>query len=96
MHAWLTPRLPPPDETRTRLCDDFDCLVSPLVFDLALKLDPASLAAGWRILHAYGSPNPPGQRPQRGRHRHEGVHGGSGCGCRQAIACIFMTFAFRD
>ena len=32
--------------------------MSPLVFDLALKLDPASLAGGWRILHAYGSPNP--------------------------------------
>ena len=54
----LAPALPPSDESRTRLCDDFDCLVSPLVFDLALKLDPASLAAGWRILHAYGSPNP--------------------------------------
>lgn len=33
-------------------------MVSPLVFDLALRLDRASLEAGWKILHAYGSPNP--------------------------------------
>ena len=35
-------------------------LRSPLVFDLALQVDAASLAGGdgWRILHVYGSPNP--------------------------------------
>ena len=41
-----------------RLCDDFDLMVSPLVFDLALKVAQASLAGGWKILAAYGSPNP--------------------------------------
>ena len=44
------PPIPPPAACR------------PLVFDLALQVDPSSLAAdgsqGWRILHVYGSPNP--------------------------------------
>ena len=39
------------------------CLCSPLVFDLSLAVDSASLATGgdtggWKILHVYGSPMP--------------------------------------
>lgn len=33
-------------------------MVSPLVFELALKIDDASMAGGWRIAAAYGTPNP--------------------------------------
>ena len=33
-------------------------MVTPLVFDLELKVDPASLAGGWKMLAVYGSPNP--------------------------------------
>ncbi|KAL4458691.1 hypothetical protein ABPG75_013556 [Micractinium tetrahymenae] len=51
-----------PGEFQQRLVQDFDFAVTPLVFDLALSVDPGSLAAdggdGWRILHVYGSPNP--------------------------------------
>ncbi|GAB4813065.1 hypothetical protein N2152v2_000111 [Parachlorella kessleri] len=47
-----------PGDFKERLCDEFDMVVSPLVYDLTLKLDPASQAAGWKILHAYGTPNP--------------------------------------
>lgn len=59
-------------EFKKRLNDDFNYSVTPLVFDLELKIDNASLAGGggasggggggsgegWRILHVYGSPNP--------------------------------------
>lgn len=47
-----------PGEFKERLDDQFDYMVTPLVFDLSLSVDPASTAAGWRMLAAYGSPNP--------------------------------------
>ena len=48
----------PAGEFQRRLADEFDYMVTPLVFDLELKVDPASTAAGWRMLAVYGSPNP--------------------------------------
>ena len=45
-------------EFKQRMGDDFDYMVSPLVFDLQLRVDPGSLASGWRMLAVYGSPNP--------------------------------------
>ena len=50
--------LPYTGEFKEQLCDEFGMVVSPLVYDLTLRLDPASQAAGWKILHAYGTPNP--------------------------------------
>lgn len=49
-----------PGEFQKRLADDFDYAVTPLVFDLQLKVDPASVAGNesWKVLHVYGSPNP--------------------------------------
>ncbi len=43
----------PTGEFKKRLNDDFDYAVTPLVFDLSLKVDPSSLAGeeGWKILH---------------------------------------------
>lgn len=56
-----------PGEFRRRLADEFDSAVSPLVFDLELRVDPSSLgagkkaedgqAAGWKIAGVYGSPD---------------------------------------
>ena len=47
-------------EFQKRLADDFDYAVTPLVFDLQLKVDPASVSGNdsWKVLHVYGSPNP--------------------------------------
>ncbi|PSC74536.1 Cell surface [Micractinium conductrix] len=52
-----------PGEFKKRLVQDFDYAVTPLVFDLSLAVDSASLATGgdtggWKILHVYGSPMP--------------------------------------
>lgn len=53
-----------PGEFKSRLVDDFDYAVNPVVFNLELKVAPSSLQqgngtqSGWRILHVYGSPNP--------------------------------------
>ena len=53
-----------PGEFKKRVVDEFDYAVTPLVFDLALTVDPSSVNAGagegqgWRILSVYGSPNP--------------------------------------
>ena len=53
-----------PGEFQRRLVQDFNYTVNPLVFDLELSVDPASLGGdgngkeGWRILSVYGSPNP--------------------------------------
>ena len=53
-----------PGEFKKRIVDEFDYVVTPLVFDLALTVDPSSVNAGagegqgWRILSVYGSPNP--------------------------------------
>lgn len=57
-------------EFRRRLDDEFDFMVAPLVFDLELRVHPASLApagtdvtageaarGGWKFLHVYGSPD---------------------------------------
>jgi Ca-activated chloride channel family protein len=41
-----------PGEFKKRLADEFDCMVSPMVFDLALTLK----APGFRIKEVYGSP----------------------------------------
>ena len=41
-----------PQEFRTRMRDEFDYMVTPLVFDLTLTLD----AYGWEIESVYGSP----------------------------------------
>ncbi|GAB4821981.1 hypothetical protein N2152v2_009027 [Parachlorella kessleri] len=48
-----------PGEFKQRIADQFDYAVNPLVFDLSLQLDPASLSGsgGWKVLHVYGSPN---------------------------------------
>eukprot|EP00887_Chlorella_sp_A99_P006595 scaffold3.g6595.t1 len=46
-----------PGEFKQRLDDEFDYMVTPLVFDLELKIDPASTAGGWKILAVWGSPN---------------------------------------
>ena len=40
------------DEFQSRMDDEFDYMVSPLVFDLALQLD----ASGYRIAKVYGAP----------------------------------------
>lgn len=53
-----------PREFKERIVDEFDYAVTPLVFDLELAVDSASVNAGagegqgWRILSVYGSPNP--------------------------------------
>ncbi|KAI8474497.1 MAG: hypothetical protein J3K34DRAFT_407955 [Monoraphidium minutum] len=60
-----------PGEFKQRVSEEFDSIVSPLVFDLELRVDPSSLAAasndgasktssaggGWRVAHVYGSPD---------------------------------------
>ncbi len=60
LHSWPSVKFPIAGEFKKRLVDDFDFAVTPLVFDLSLKVDPSSLAGegGWKILHVYGSPNP--------------------------------------
>eukprot|EP01023_Acetabularia_acetabulum_P040716 TRINITY_DN3950_c0_g1_i12.p1 TRINITY_DN3950_c0_g1~~TRINITY_DN3950_c0_g1_i12.p1 ORF type:complete len:1054 (-),score=194.10 TRINITY_DN3950_c0_g1_i12:480-3269(-) len=57
-----------PTEFKQRLHDEFDFMVTPLVFDLKLEIDPESFDSGngWKIIKAYGSPNMDGDVRENG------------------------------
>eukprot|EP01026_Neomeris_dumetosa_P068724 TRINITY_DN67446_c0_g1_i2.p1 TRINITY_DN67446_c0_g1~~TRINITY_DN67446_c0_g1_i2.p1 ORF type:complete len:531 (-),score=56.90 TRINITY_DN67446_c0_g1_i2:586-2178(-) len=48
-----------PQQFRDKLDAEFDFMVTPLVFDLKLEIDPSSFnnGLGWQVIKVYGSPN---------------------------------------
>eukprot|EP01025_Chloroclados_australasicus_P027865 TRINITY_DN2757_c0_g1_i1.p1 TRINITY_DN2757_c0_g1~~TRINITY_DN2757_c0_g1_i1.p1 ORF type:complete len:673 (+),score=86.73 TRINITY_DN2757_c0_g1_i1:171-2189(+) len=57
-----------PTQFRQKLDDGFEFLVTPLVFDLKLEIDPASFdnGNGWQVIKVYGSPNIDGGLTEEG------------------------------
>eukprot|EP01025_Chloroclados_australasicus_P007623 TRINITY_DN124_c0_g1_i1.p1 TRINITY_DN124_c0_g1~~TRINITY_DN124_c0_g1_i1.p1 ORF type:complete len:808 (-),score=70.65 TRINITY_DN124_c0_g1_i1:325-2583(-) len=49
-----------PQQLRTKLDEEFEFLVSPLIFDLELNFEPEGLGGddGWQVMAAYGVPAP--------------------------------------
>eukprot|EP01024_Parvocaulis_polyphysoides_P054992 TRINITY_DN5590_c2_g1_i1.p1 TRINITY_DN5590_c2_g1~~TRINITY_DN5590_c2_g1_i1.p1 ORF type:complete len:429 (+),score=64.13 TRINITY_DN5590_c2_g1_i1:38-1288(+) len=48
-----------PADFRKQMDEEFDFMVTPLVFDLKLEIDPKSFddGMGWQVIKVYGSPN---------------------------------------
>eukprot|EP01025_Chloroclados_australasicus_P002362 TRINITY_DN1053_c0_g2_i3.p1 TRINITY_DN1053_c0_g2~~TRINITY_DN1053_c0_g2_i3.p1 ORF type:complete len:661 (+),score=85.72 TRINITY_DN1053_c0_g2_i3:177-2159(+) len=48
-----------PSQFRKKMDEEFDFMVTPLVFDLQLEIDSASFneGNGWQVIKVYGSPN---------------------------------------
>eukprot|EP01025_Chloroclados_australasicus_P049211 TRINITY_DN5595_c0_g1_i5.p1 TRINITY_DN5595_c0_g1~~TRINITY_DN5595_c0_g1_i5.p1 ORF type:complete len:642 (-),score=87.91 TRINITY_DN5595_c0_g1_i5:882-2807(-) len=57
-----------PSQFRTKMDEEFDFMVTPLVFDLKLEIDPASFndGNGWQVIKVYGSPNIDGGLSEEG------------------------------
>eukprot|EP01024_Parvocaulis_polyphysoides_P014479 TRINITY_DN159_c1_g1_i5.p1 TRINITY_DN159_c1_g1~~TRINITY_DN159_c1_g1_i5.p1 ORF type:complete len:343 (+),score=70.29 TRINITY_DN159_c1_g1_i5:53-1030(+) len=57
-----------PADFRKKMDEEFDFMVTPLVFDLKLEIDPKSFdeGEGWQVIKVYGSPNIDGGLTQNG------------------------------